>query len=268
MAFTAEKIADLSILRDHLWMEMDGGMRREAEQIALLPQGKPAGLFLRYQGMHSAGLHRSLNLLIKIRTLDALPRTNNFRGLPNLDAALDPPKPANLVYDCLNHGNDVLPVGRPVVEDRGTATAADGCGRETLAPNEARTQAVTTTCAQPPASVPTRAAAVRNGDRDEIKTIPTRQVQTGSRWAEHVKRSAGIVGILVLALLALTSAARAGTSRGLVETPAVEVRTARVTVANAAPNEARNVVAIKTCAVAAILVARPFGASRTAKAAS
>ena len=251
LAFTSEKMADLSSLRDQLWVEVDGDMRLEAEQIALLPQGKSAGLFLRYQGMHSGGLHRALNLLIKIRTLDASPRTNNFRGLPNLDAALDPPKPGNLVYDCLNHSNDVLPVGGQVVEDRGTDTAANGSGRETLAPNEARTQAATTTCAQPAAFVPVRPGTVRNGDRDEIKTIPTRQVQAGSRWAEHVKRSAGIVCVIILAIVSLgVERACAGTFRGRVETPMDAVRGTRAAVRNAAPNEARNVVEIKTCAAA------------------
>src|SRR5258708_23784266 len=62
-----DEIARLEPLRDTLWEEQDGPARQEAEDRSLVDTSVTGAKFLRYETAGEMSLHRSMNLLIRIR---------------------------------------------------------------------------------------------------------------------------------------------------------------------------------------------------------
>lgn len=203
-AFVEQKMDELENLGKRLWNDLDGSLRREAEAAALLPRGKTAGLHLRYQGMHSGGLHRAVNLLIKIRTLDASPRPNDFRGRANRDAA------SPIDAERTRRAESDAQVPSPSTE---TAPAA---GPEAVAPNEAKSPSESKTCihSSAPSPLASLRSAIRNGDPNETKSIPTRPAPTVSNRAEPLQRAIGLICLVVGAFLGLSAPAVAAEEAG------------------------------------------------------
>jgi hypothetical protein len=64
------EVARLEPLRDAIWEEQDGPSRREAEDIRLVDTSPRGARAHRYEAANESSLHRSVNLLIRLRRIE------------------------------------------------------------------------------------------------------------------------------------------------------------------------------------------------------